>query len=639
MKKFYPFLAMLATPFILILLSNSSGSPGGKSGSPGDGGNTCTQCHGGTATTMTGWITTNVPASGYVPGQTYSITATATHSGAGLIGFELTVETDNGTKIGTLQITEPTRTKLTNLNKAVTHTSGGTTPSGNSNSWTMNWIAPATAQGTIGIYAAFNAANGNGNTSGDVIYKSSTFISPFIPPPALVSIQPDEAEQGESFQATITGSNTQFTGNPSVSLSFSGNPLEVISATGVTILSATVLQVQFSIPGDASSGLWDVNVNALTLENGFTVNEAVPAILFMEPNFAHQGDSFNAAISGENTTWTGTPSVYLSYGVNPAETIVATNVTVVNSTGITADFAIPADASIGNYSIHVDELVKSDGFTVLQALAPALTGITPDNAGQGEMILTQITAENTQFTGGFPVVSLTLHTNPSEQISAENVMVLNNTLLEVSFQIPFDATPGLWDLNVDQLLLENAFTVIDVEPYLVSIFPDSALQSETVLTLITAADSRFTLSAPSVMLSFSGNPSEVIEATAVTVISDETAEVVFDIPSGATVGFWDLHVDDMLLEDAFEVVLLSGIAFAGTEQDPKVYPNPASGRFFIENAGRSQISLVNARGELLIRRENPSVKEEVEISGLSAGLYFVIITSEQGTQVQKLLVR
>lgn len=272
MKKYYFFLPVIAIPVMLILMSYHTGSPGARTGSPGDNGNTCTGCHTGTANTAFAWITTNVPSSGYVAGQTYTITATGTHQGVVRFGFELTVEDSQGNKVGTLQITDATRTKLTNNGKAVTHTAQGITPTGNSNSWSMNWIAPTGVQGNIGIYAAFNAANGNGNTTGDVIYKSSAFIAPYTPPPTLVSILPAAANQGESLQVTITGTNTNFTGSPSVSLEFSQDPGEIISASSVTVVSTTVLRAQFAIPPLASPGLWDLQVNDLVLPEGFTVN-------------------------------------------------------------------------------------------------------------------------------------------------------------------------------------------------------------------------------------------------------------------------------------------------------------------------------------------------------------------------------
>lgn len=273
MKKLYFLLPCIAVPAAIFLMGYHTGSPGGRTGSPGDSGNTCTGCHTGNATTTFGWITTNVPASGFVGGQTYTLTATGTHNGVVRFGFELTVEDSQGNKVGSLQITDPTRTKLINGNHAVTHTANGITPNGNSNSWSVNWTAPTNVLGNIGIYAAFNAANGNGNTSGDVIYKSVIFISPYTPPPpALASIIPDQADQGESFQATITGTNTNFTGSPAVSMSYSQNSGEVINATSVTVITATELQAQFTIPFQASPGLWELHVNTLTLSDAFTVN-------------------------------------------------------------------------------------------------------------------------------------------------------------------------------------------------------------------------------------------------------------------------------------------------------------------------------------------------------------------------------
>lgn len=179
MKKIYNVLALLAFPSLLLLYSYSGGSPGGKTGSMGDGGNTCTDCHAGTAISQTDWITSDIPAEGFVAGETYTITAKGTHSGVVKFGFELTAEDDMGNKIGTLTITDAARTKLANANHSVTHTSGGTTPLDNSATWSANWTAPDPAPETVYFNAAFNAANGNGGTSGDVIYTTEVTYNQF----------------------------------------------------------------------------------------------------------------------------------------------------------------------------------------------------------------------------------------------------------------------------------------------------------------------------------------------------------------------------------------------------------------------------------------------------------------------------
>ncbi len=154
-------------------LAYSGGSPGAKTGSPGDGNANCTQCHSGSANSVTGWVTSTIPAWGYVPGETYTVTVSGTHTGVSKFGFEVTAENSQNDKTGTLSITNSTETKLTNSNHAVTQKSGGTTPSGASKSWSFDWKAPDAGVGSVTFYAAFNAADGDGSTSGDAIYLSS----------------------------------------------------------------------------------------------------------------------------------------------------------------------------------------------------------------------------------------------------------------------------------------------------------------------------------------------------------------------------------------------------------------------------------------------------------------------------------
>jgi hypothetical protein len=519
----------------------------------------------------------------------------------------------------------------------VTHTEDGIEPTGNSNSWSMNWVAPTGVSGNIGIYAAFNAANGNGNNSGDVIYKSSIFISPFTPPPALTSISPDEADQGESFLATIIGANTNFTGSPSVSLRYSQNPAEIINASSVTVVSGTQLQAQFSIPIAASLGLWDLHVNTLQLYDSFTVLEAQPAISFMSPNVGHQGDAITGTVYGINTAWTGTPAVSLSYSNNPGEVITGTNVMVVNSTELTADFDIPANASTGNYTLHVDALTQANAFTVLPALVPALSSITPNSGKQGNQVSTTVTAENTTWVGTTPAVSMSLSGNPAEEFDATSVVVVNNTTLTAVFDIPFEATPGLWDLHVDALTLSNSFTVIDVVPTLVSIDPNTATQGDQVTTLITAFESRFTLFTPEVSLNNPANPGEIIPATSLNVLSDVQVEAVFDIPENSSAGVWDLHVDEMELQGAFTINILIGIGDYMADL-VHIYPNPASQRFFIDHASGADLTLFNSNGLSVVSARIQSERQAIEVGSLPKGVYVVRIVKGGDTRVEKIMV-
>jgi hypothetical protein len=138
------------------------GSPGGYTGSPGDAKN-CVQCHGGSATSATGYMTSDVPPGGYVPGTTYTITITLT--GSSKKGFEVSPQTPTGALVGTL--TAGAGTHLVNGNKAVTQNSGS-----NANPYvkTFSWTAPVAGTGNVTFYGAF--------TLNEPVTKLCTLIIP-----------------------------------------------------------------------------------------------------------------------------------------------------------------------------------------------------------------------------------------------------------------------------------------------------------------------------------------------------------------------------------------------------------------------------------------------------------------------------
>jgi len=162
------------------------GSPGGRTNSPGDIANVatgqianCTNCHTGTINVGTGLrtITSTIPSSGYVPGQTYVISGGLTEAGISKMGFEITAEKDaDNTKVGTFSVTDQLRTQVVG-GAAVTHKAAGTAAIAGVGAWTFNWTAPAAGTGGVTFYGAFNATNGmgtgSGNSSGDHIYTAT----------------------------------------------------------------------------------------------------------------------------------------------------------------------------------------------------------------------------------------------------------------------------------------------------------------------------------------------------------------------------------------------------------------------------------------------------------------------------------
>ncbi|MEI7661797.1 MAG: choice-of-anchor V domain-containing protein [Bacteroidota bacterium] len=154
MKKLFPVLFPVGlVAFVFIMagfggdeLKNSSGAPAGYTNSPADGQN-CTHCMGGSASAVTGWVTSDVPATGYLPGGTYTITVTAT--GSGKKGFEVSPQDLTGNLVGTL--VAGSGNKLTGSGKYVTHSAAVST---NPAVWHLQWTAPAGGAGDVTFYAS-----------------------------------------------------------------------------------------------------------------------------------------------------------------------------------------------------------------------------------------------------------------------------------------------------------------------------------------------------------------------------------------------------------------------------------------------------------------------------------------------------
>ncbi|MDD3638169.1 MAG: T9SS type A sorting domain-containing protein [Bacteroidales bacterium] len=269
MKKSYKFLYLLLIPFAALLLSNMSGSIGGKTGSPGDNGANCTECHVGTPITQNGWIETNIPPNGFTPGETYEITVNASHPDAGRFGFELTAESEGGVKLGGFTLTDPTRTRFTNGSNAITHTSSGNA-GGNSTSWSVGWTAPE-GQSVVRFYAAVNGANGNGANTGDQIYLTNLFVNQALPA-VLVSVEPGEAEKGSSPELTLIGANTTWgSETPVVSIINVEDDTEVYTAASVTVFTDEELVAVIHIPFEATVGSYTVQAGDVSLPGAFEV--------------------------------------------------------------------------------------------------------------------------------------------------------------------------------------------------------------------------------------------------------------------------------------------------------------------------------------------------------------------------------
>lgn len=355
--SFAAILMVFATSGILY----TGGSPGGKTGSPGDVSN-CTQCHGGTAQAQTGWITSNIPLAGYTAGTSYNITVTATQAGINKFGFECTAEDAFGSKVGTLGILMGAQTQLANGNGSVTHKAAGTSGSG-SKAWQFSWVAPAASTGTVTFYAAFNATNSNGNTSGDAIHLSSLSVSPAPTntAPYFQSSPVIEATAGQNYLYSIQANDGEGTSNLAITCPVKPAWLTFSDAgNGIASLSGTPLSAD---AGSHSVQLQVSDGTAPAVSQSFSIN-VVPAIETQNTNLAQGWGIFSTYIAPIDSTL---PAVFSQ--------IVDSVSIVKDGNGLVywPEFSVNA---IGSMIIGKGYQVK---MMSSQTLAVSGTAVTPEN--------------------------------------------------------------------------------------------------------------------------------------------------------------------------------------------------------------------------------------------------------------------
>lgn len=163
------------------LVSYSDGPPPGRTAAPGELSCYNGYCHNSfplNSGPALAELRTDIPAGGYVPGSTYTIRPFISSPGMKRFGFQLQV-VEEATGLGAGQFIGFDTTQLQLLQEMgrtyITHSLAQARD--DSAAWEFEWQAPASGRGSITVYAAFVAANFNGNRAGDYVYTRNLGIA------------------------------------------------------------------------------------------------------------------------------------------------------------------------------------------------------------------------------------------------------------------------------------------------------------------------------------------------------------------------------------------------------------------------------------------------------------------------------
>ena len=401
MNKSYRGVLLFVSIAPIQIFAHSYGPAARVTGAPGDSPRACTLCHTGTLNSGMGSVRI-VLQSGpvYIPGVKQRVTVQVADAAQQRWGFELTARLNSDLEKGqagdfspvdhfTQVICEdhgpkPCSSGLT----FIQHTSVGTrigTKGGAA--FQIDWTPPATNVGPVTFYVAGNAANGDANFTGDLIYTSSMQLNPAIPSaPSVTAGNIVSAATGApgpmapNSWVTIYGSNLAVTtrswsdsdfvnGGMPVSLDGVSVVLSLFGAPRLAyVCYVSPKQINFLLPSDNASTTAQVQVRnpaGMSTQVPITVTANAPQLFTVDGKYV-LGAHANGTSLGKAPAAPGETVVVYGTGLGPtnpalipgqvpteAASLVRLPVVTIGGAGATVISAGVLPGTAGVYQINV----------------------------------------------------------------------------------------------------------------------------------------------------------------------------------------------------------------------------------------------------------------------------------------------
>ena len=191
----YSFVTLMSVMVPAGAFGHSYGPPPRVTGAPGDNARACTACHSSSALNSGAGSVKILLQSGpvYIPGVKQRVTVQVADPAQKRWGFELSARLNSDLSDGQagdfLPIDNFTQVICQDNTPRpcasgptfITHTSAGTrNGTRNGVTFQFDWIPPATNAGPVTFFVAANAANGDANLTGDLIYNTNVELTPAI---------------------------------------------------------------------------------------------------------------------------------------------------------------------------------------------------------------------------------------------------------------------------------------------------------------------------------------------------------------------------------------------------------------------------------------------------------------------------
>jgi hypothetical protein len=357
----------------------------------------------------------------------------------------------------------------------------------------------------------------------------------------IATVNPPTGHQGATLNVALTGQFTAWVNTTSVANFGAG-----ITVNSLTVSDATDAVANITISPTATIGNRNVTVTTgsqvASITGGFSVLAGQASLSSAMPGNGAAGTTENVVITGAFSSFSQATSV-VSFGSG----ITVNFITVANSTQLTANITIAANAAVGNRDVNVttgsENLTLTNGFMVTPG-TPSITVINPNIGTPNATVSVTITGQYTNWINGTTVANFGPGISVGGAAEGANgpVTVSGTGALTASLQIDPAAALGprtvVVTTNSEVDTVGGGFTVEATTisaPTIISLSPGAYAggmpTNSNIIAVFSQPMNRTTLNTSSVLLYLTSNQGQGYIPVAGTVTVDATGRVVTFTPT------------------------------------------------------------------------------------------------------------
>ncbi len=313
-------------------------------------------------------------------------------------------------------------------------------------------------------------------TDGHLILENGFYLNQNLNPPYLISIIPDFGNAGELVTITITGIYTHFSQIINYASLYSNNWFYIYGSS-YTVVSDNIIQIQFSLPSDAPSGMYNFKIHnqldgTLYLYSIFTLypDPDPPYLTSISPDSGAIPETLTVSISGENTHFAQGTGTIVRFKQG-SSTIYPNWVNAVSNDVVQAEFSFDDYNNTGYYDVKTvnaldGELTLNNGFYLYpDPYPPHLVSVEPSSVQAGESLNVEISGQYTHFSQGSGTI-VWIDQGGYAVFPTGTPTIVSDELISADFFFPEYFPTGFYDVNTENvpdghLKLEDAFEVTD----------------------------------------------------------------------------------------------------------------------------------------------------------------------------------